>query len=414
MIEGLFFIICLVCSTMVLFKDITNVRPRKVLIRGLVLCILIFIISLSPLAALSNFFLTLYLIIIYHDSNSKISFWHLIHNSLILTLVPIIVGFITYYLLHTVFTVPAAYPISSALTLLICFIFYKLHIIRNIVLVEINPIVTTLEVFGAIFLFLIFQFSQSGSTIFIYVMGCIMLVPVVYKLGSYIESKTQLEKSYQMQLLYSRQLEELNDEMKSFKHDYINLLLILKKSIDSKDIIEIRDIFYNTLLPTKDSMLESETNVEKYKHFYNPEIKNLLLFKEFEASSKGIEFDLEVIGDIKATNVTTVELVRIVSILLDNAIQATLQSNSSKKIYINFSKLSSELLITIKNPIIGLKFDREKMFQKEYSTSPNDLNHGIGLFSLQRLVDKNPYISLITEYTTDSIIQSIIIRESEN
>lgn len=409
MIEAVFSILCLVLSVLLIFENGSNVPPRKRFFRGLLGFLLVFSISITPLVIFSNLALVLYLIIINRQTHPNWDFWHLVHCPIISVLIPTGVGFTTYYIMFIVFHLTYAYIISSLLTLVVSLLLSKQKLINQLFYIDLNPFIISLEILGSIILFIFFRSSRSGHSIFIYLILFSTLVLIIYKLGEYIETKKSVRRSYNMQLLYSKHLEELNNDLSAFKHDYINLLLTLKKSIDSSNLNEVNNIFYNTILPSKEMILETNTNIEMYKHLKIIELKNLLLAKEIDANTRGIDIKLTVVGEVSDIGISSIDLIRIVSILLDNAVQASELISTENTIYVNFTKINNELNFSVKNSIKGLKFDRTKLFQKEYTTSDSDSNMGIGLYSLQRIIDKNPYIDLVTEYKNDSIVQSVII-----
>lgn len=90
----------------------------------------------------------------------------------------------------------------------------------------------------------------------------------------------------------------------------------------------------------------------------------------------------------------------IVGNCLDNAIEALkeLNENYSKRIHIDIIYRKGALMIKIKNPFVG---ERKKDLKGNYiSTKVDNENHGIGLYSVKKVIEK--YNGLITFQEVDS------------
>ena len=93
-------------------------------------------------------------------------------------------------------------------------------------------------------------------------------------------------------------MEELYGEIRSFRHDYMNILTSLKLGIERKDFDSIQNI-YNTVL--KDSgkpFYSSKFDLAKLSRIENDAVKSVLSAKLLEAQSKGIETSVEIEEEI--------------------------------------------------------------------------------------------------------------------
>lgn len=45
-------------------------------------------------------------------------------------------------------------------------------------------------------------------------------------------------------------LEDMHDELASFRHDYMNVLLSLEEGIRTKNVKEIEQVYYDVIAPT--------------------------------------------------------------------------------------------------------------------------------------------------------------------
>jgi len=408
MIEAAISTFCVIMSSLILFESVNKTKPRMLILRGFLGFILIWAFSFTSLVVFTNIILVFFLYFIGKLYNRTLDFWHSIYGPFISVMIITIINFILYFITNTYLKLPSALAVSSLITLTISIILSRVEAFQSLYYVDLNPLGVSIIVTGVLILFSFLQSVSSDNLIFIYMICFFIVLIFVYKLAEYFEKKRYDRESYEMLVQYSQSLEDLNNELSAFKHDYINLLLTLKNSIDSNNQQEIQEIFYQTILPSKYIISDTNSNIEKYSHLKIIELKNLILTKEIEANQLDIKIDVRIIGLFDKVDIPLIDLIRIISILIDNAIQAAHQSDADKKISICFVKIENEITITVSNSIKGLKFDRNKMFEKEYSTTQNK-SRGVGLFSLKRIVNKYSSVNLITEFKEELIYQSIVI-----
>lgn len=118
--------------------------------------------------------------------------------------------------------------------------------------------------------------------------------------------------------------------MRSFKHEYINLLSTLSGYIENDDMAQLKDYFYSEILPISQAFSESDTRLGSLSHIGILEFKSLLSSKLIYAMESGINVELEITDPIRELPMKSVDLVRVMGIFLDNAIDAAL--NSSEKL----------------------------------------------------------------------------------
>lgn len=408
MIEAALSTFCVIMSSLILFKSTNPIKPRLLVLLSLIGFALIWVSSFTFLVVFSNMILVFFLILVGKLYNRSLNFWHSIYGPFISVMITSIINFIIYFFMSICFKLTLALAVSSLVTLIITILLSKSDKFQSLYYLDLNPLGVSIVVIGVLILFLFMHSVSSNNLILFYLINFLIILLLVYRLAEYHEKKKYREESYEMLVHYSEQLEELNNELSTFKHDYINLLLTLKKSIDSNNQKETQEIFYTAILPSKYIISDTNSNLEKYKHLKIVELKNLILTKELEANQLDIKMNIRVIGDLDRVNIPLIDLIRIVSVLIDNAVQAAHQSKGDKKISVCITKIENEITITVSNSIKGLEIDQTKIFEKKYSTT-HDKNRGVGLFSLKRIVNKYPSVNLITEFKEDLIYQSIVI-----
>lgn len=157
--------------------------------------------------------------------------------------------------------------------------------------------------------------------------------------------KILLKKSQQHKLIkeqkqlqeYTRYLEESEDELRAFRHDYRNMLNSLKISAqegNTKEVIQKLDEYTNANLNAK--------AFEKYRdvnHIKIKSLKSIIIAKLTEMYGEDIPYNFECSDEITKLpkNINELDLVRIIGISCDNAIEE-----------------SKALLDGIKKPILKL------------------------------------------------------------
>ena len=102
------------------------------------------------------------------------------------------------------------------------------------------------------------------------------------------------------------------------------------------------------------------------------------------------------------------EFTRILGILLDNAIEAS--SECSEKI-INITIRNEEnkhrQVLIISNTYPNKDVDTEKIYEKAYTTKPN--NTGLGLWEVRKILNKNNNLNLFTTKNSEFFTQQLEI-----
>lgn len=227
------------------------------------------------------------------------------------------------------------------------------------------------------------------SAIFI-ITGSIMLIMGYMKeLKSNYESKSLVERN-----LYIKELERSNTELRRFKHDYKNLLASLSVSIksDSRDTDSIQ-----TLLDYADSNIDLTSNIENTNlyHLKDDLIKGIIITKLAIAKDKNIEINFEIDQNVHIPKYLSVEITRILGILFDNAIEASLLVEHPK---IEFALVSFDdyLEFIIKNNIKSTKkINLDQISKIGYTTKSG--HNCLGLSTVNKIIHANTNLLLQTK-----------------
>lgn len=211
----------------------------------------------------------------------------------------------------------------------------------------------------------------------------------------------QTELDLEEQKLYNKTLNILYDNVRGFKHDFGNIMQAIGGYTASNDMAGLKN-YYTQLL--EDCQIVNDLNILNPEIINNPAIYSLLTSKYHKAEELGIKIHLDVFLDLGNLNINIYELSRILGILLDNAIEASMLS-SEKIINIDIRKdnrLNKDLFI-IENSYSNKNVNTDEIFEKGYSSkedhSKEDSSknyHGLGLWEVRKIIKKHKNLNLYT------------------
>ncbi|WP_247922304.1 GHKL domain-containing protein [Streptococcus sp. oral taxon 431] len=252
------------------------------------------------------------------------------------------------------------------------------------------------------------HFNSFGSILATIVFICLLLIFFAMNAKKVqVEREIALnQKKFEQEHLqtYTDEIVALYNEIRGFRHDYAGMLVSMQMAIDSKDLQEI-DRIYNQVLVKANQKLRSD----KYTYFdlnniEDSALRSLIAQSIVYARNKDVEFTLEVKDIITRLSIDLLDLVRIMSVLLNNAVEGAAESYS-KQMEVAVIKMDLETVIVIQNSCKYTMTPSEDLFELGFSTKGR--NRGIGLNNVKEILDKYENIILETEME-DSKFRQII------
>ncbi len=222
---------------------------------------------------------------------------------------------------------------------------------------------------------------------------------IIKKLDTYLKEKLQ-EKLNQEQTLryrdmerYSRHIEELYKEVRSFRHDYTNLLTSLRLGIEEEDMEQIKEVYDSVLKDSSQKLQDNKYDLGRLVNVRDRALKSLLAGKFLKARDKKIVFNVEVPEEIQVEGMSLLDFLTIVSILCDNAIEASAEA-SQPHVSIAFLKNGAQETFIIENSIKEEGIDISEIFS--FGASSKGEERGVGLYTVMKIVESHPNTSLNT------------------
>ena len=239
---------------------------------------------------------------------------------------------------------------------------------------------------------------------------------VIKKLDTYLKDKLH-ERLDQEQALryrdmerYSRHIEELYKEVRSFRHDYTNLLTSLRLGIEEEDMEQIKEVYDSVLKDSSQKLQDNKYDLGRLVNIRDRALKSLLAGKFLKARDKNIVFNVEVPEEIQVEGMSLLDFLTIVSILCDNAIEASAEA-SQPHVSIAFLKNGAQETFIIENSIKEEGIDISEIFS--FGASSKGEERGVGLYTVMKIVESHPNTSLNTTCQNQVFRQVLTVIHAE-
>ncbi|SUM67677.1 quorum-sensing sensor histidine kinase AgrC [Staphylococcus nepalensis] len=276
-----------------------------------------------------------------------------------------------------------------------------------------------LTILGLMYFYLPQQDVTFGDAKFISIMYAVVIVTTailivtisfsIIRQIQYKRNMQEIENYYK----YTLQIEEINNEMRKFRHDYVNILSTLSDFIREDDMEGLRKYFNEEIMPMQDNMQMKSLKINGIENLKVREIKGLLTTKILQAQEKNIRLSIEVPEPIEKIDMPIINLSRVIGILLDNAIEASEKIEEDPLIRIAFIKNEDASVTFIVMNKCKPDMPRvHTLFQENYSTKGK--NRGLGLSNLKEITDATSNVLLDTTIDNNYFIQKVEILNSDS
>lgn len=208
--------------------------------------------------------------------------------------------------------------------------------------------------------------------------------------------------------LHNKNLSRVNDSIRGFKHDFNNIIQTIGGYIAKNDMKELK-IYYNDLFG--DCQDNNNLDTLTPDVINNSTLYTLFTHKYYDALNVNVHIDFTILtSDLSNLNIKSYELSRILGILLDNAIEASANSDTKLvHVTIKKDKADNKHLIIIENTYSNKDVDLDKIFIKGYSSKNDNANHGLGLWEVDNYIHKRSNLKLNSSKNNEYFIQQFEI-----
>lgn len=221
----------------------------------------------------------------------------------------------------------------------------------------------------------------------------------------YYKAQEEL-KQYESLKEYTSNLEQLYNNLRSFKHDYVNIMTSISSYLDEKMYDELFVFFHTNLVPLKNELIQNTETLNYLMHIKPLEIKSLLSYKMMYAIEKNISVTIDIPNDITKICMNAIDLTRLLGIYLDNAIEAALES-PIPKVNLHLADMGEYIALLISNSYMDKGLSLAEMTTLHVTTKGN--GHGIGLHNANLIFMKYPSVFHETYIENDLFFQHMQI-----
>ena len=210
---------------------------------------------------------------------------------------------------------------------------------------------------------------------------------------------------------YTNELEQQQISLRKFRHDYQNIFLSIKSFIDDGDLAGLEKYYGENITFASKMIMENDFTLDSLHKIKVREIKSILASKVIAAQNLGRDTKVvvEVNEEIEEIPIESITLVRMLGIILDNAVEAISERDfqGDGSLYVGIFKWSSGITIIIENTCSPNVPPLEQIYKSEFSTKGK--GHGLGLVNLLELANQLPNLTLGTIIEDDKFRQELLI-----
>ena len=217
----------------------------------------------------------------------------------------------------------------------------------------------------------------------------------------------QQQISLMQQSAYIEQMEQIQTEVRRFRHDFKNMMAGMYLQAGEGDLNAVQR-FIQEMTEDFDRQAGSQIRLmNQLANVHITEVKGLLLEKLLQMQKAEVACELEVFRPLEGTRIRSVDLCRCLGILLDNAVEEVC---GRKDGYIHVMISSQEYCTTfrVKNTLYGM-VDLGRLGMEGYSTKGE--GRGLGLPGYQRILADCPGVSCSTSWAAGIFVQELTVED---
>jgi len=209
---------------------------------------------------------------------------------------------------------------------------------------------------------------------------------------------------------YMADLEQQQLAIRKFKHDFQNILLPMQELISNEQWDDLKRYFSSEIMTSSEILRKNEFTLAALNKIHIPEIKSMLAAKLIWAQSLNINTTFEADQDIRQVSLDSVTLVRMLGIILDNAIEE-LTAQECGALRVGCFKAEHGVTFIIQNTCSSNTPPLHEILKTGFSTKGK--GRGLGLQILSSLADSHENIFLTTSLFENTFTQKLFIEDAD-
>jgi len=233
------------------------------------------------------------------------------------------------------------------------------------------------------------DFITSLNAFFLLGFSAIVFVGFYFYTRAFKEKLVLQQKETEQEILqyYTQQIEQQQTILRQFKNDHQKILLSIEGYLVANDDSRSNEYLYSSIKATSEAITNDNFTLDRLRNIRVPEIKATLAGKLMLAQSDGIDISFEANDIIDHIPVNSIDIVRMLSIIMDNAIEEVVELGSGK-LMVACYVVGGGVTFVVQNTC---RPDIQKLHELEQvGFSTKGAGRGLGLSNLAEIADTYP------------------------
>ena len=241
----------------------------------------------------------------------------------------------------------------------------------------------------------------------VFVMIQVIYIRLMVKSISIKEEMRLQEKDLQHLAEYNHELENNMENIRTIKYDVKNLFLTMGGFVDKSSDEEMKAFYAKNIVPFAEQELRKNDLYIKLASVHDESMKSFLYYKIMQGIEQDVEMDLQVQLDHTDDRfcMGQIDLIRILGILLDNAIEEAKTCDGT--VTVSIKEDEREYVFSVSNTVRWQT--REKGVIA--GTTDKGLDRGNGLLIVNKLICKYKNVLLNSFFKEDRFVQCLRIEK---
>lgn len=206
-------------------------------------------------------------------------------------------------------------------------------------------------------------------------------------------------------------LSQLYDDIRGFRHDVAGIVGAMNAAIESEDMTQVKQVYHRVFIPMDDQLQSLEYTAFDLGHIKDLGLRNALAYEMLKAKNKQIPFQLEIIDDFPHLMDDELSVIRIVDILLDNAIEGAAEA-VHPMVEVALVKETDSVTMTIRNTRKSQELNQQTIWEMGNSTKGD--SRGLGLANVNKLLKQLPDLFIHTHIGENDFTQTLIFERGDH
>lgn len=270
-------------------------------------------------------------------------------------------------------------------------------------------------VFLFVMLFVFTETDESGSMkrllltcsllVCYFILNGILAANMIKKYMEKLDMEMRQE-SYDRLQEYTSQVEQMYSTLRSFKHDYSNIMLSMSGYMQTNDMEGLKAYFDREILPLNQNITKDTVHLNQLINIKPMELKSIISAKLLYAVELNIHVSVEIEGKITDPAMDILDLSRITGIFLDNAIEAAMETETPSLRFAAM-QLDMEYVFIFSNSFFDQGIPIAIMANPNVSTKGK--KRGLGLYNAHEIISRYESVFLDTEIKNQTFLQRLHI-----